>query len=83
VASLGREDLNFLRNLTKCLCNRNAKLILYLVDYFWYCHFYLSNLFASNCKYDKTLIMITNLVMIMVTYIIRVDEQSRRKLRIQ
>ena len=37
-----------------------AQLILHLLDYFYYCHFYLSNIFARNCSYEKNVIVRSN-----------------------
>ena len=50
--------------LTEML-NSNRKwipwlLLLHLLDYFYYCHFYLSNIFACNCSYEKNVIMRSN-----------------------
>ena len=37
-----------------------AKLILHLLDYFYYCHLYLSNIFACKCSYEKNVIVRSN-----------------------
>ena len=37
-----------------------AQLLMHLLDYIWYCHFHLSNLFTCNCKYKQFVIMKSN-----------------------